>query len=121
MTQEQDEALARVILQQCTVPSLMTVGAHHFRPVEGGVKFLARIHAFDYRGERELRPRNMTVSILLNSSDYYDIRVTYKGSTGDSLVEILHWEERDLDFTQLHRILMALDYDGPEVLNPRYF
>lgn len=113
--------LAQVILEQCTVPCLMTVGAHEFTAVTSGVRFLTHIHAFGSKGEREMRPSIMQMEMILNSSDYDDIAVTYPHKQGGSIETATHWTFREEDMTQLHRIIFALDYEGETVLSPRYF
>lgn len=81
----------------------------------GGIEFDARILPFKVNGERGSRARVMRVKVLLNSSDLYDISVGYP--KGYEWVE--HFSREDVDVESINFLLLALDYDGDEVLNPR--
>lgn len=83
----------------------------------GGLVFDATILPFLKSGKRGSRGRKMHVSIKLNYADYYDIKVFYWQKY--DLVE--HFSIADIDCFQLNNLLLALDYDGETVLNPRYF
>lgn len=81
----------------------------------GGIEFDARILPFKVNGERGSRARVMRVSIVLNSSDLYDVSVGYP--KGYEWVE--HFSREDVGVESINFLLLALDYDGDEVLNPR--
>jgi|DEB19_MinimDraft_2_1074335.scaffolds.fasta_scaffold132927_1 hypothetical protein len=105
-------SIAQTIKNQCTVMGLATVGAHHFKNLERGLSFHARILPLTSEGRRGQYPMNMIVTITLNFEDLYDVRVEYDRT--------LHYSGCDFYFDQLPKLLLALDYDGPETLNPRY-
>jgi len=104
---------------------LMALGAHDLRLVSatenhlGGMTFKARILPFTKSGNRGSATRVMDVTITLNGMDYYDIRVTY-APVGHRFDRVEHANIKDVDVFALNHVLLALDYDGPQVLNPRY-
>lgn len=104
-------SVANTIKQQCTVMGLATVGAHNFKALQNGLSFSARLHPF-INGKRSHHPIIMTVTITITWQDLYDVRVEYD--------DTLHFSGCDYYFDQLPRLLLALDYDGEEVLNPAY-
>ena len=95
--------------------SLGATGLQYSARGRGGVEFDARILPFKVNGERGSRARVMRVKIVLNSSDYYDVSVGYP--KGYEWVE--HFSREDVDAFALNHLLLALDWDGDEVLNPR--
>lgn len=116
---------------QVSVGAFMSLGAHNFGAYYAaavgsdatGYSFYDPTMSFDARiirmaktGGRGEQVRNMRVDITLNALDYYDVLVTYPvgGKT------VVHYEGHDIDASSIGRILLALDYDGDEVLNPRY-
>ncbi|MGP5652603.1 hypothetical protein [Glutamicibacter arilaitensis] len=112
--------VAGTIRQQVEIGIFMSLGAHEFAALtsegrEIGLTFKARILPFTKAGKRSPRPRIMRVTVELNHLDYYDVRVLY-AARGQF---IAHYESSSIDAEQLSRILLALDYDGQEVLNTR--
>lgn len=89
-------------------------GSYLSRPT---LAFYALILPFLKSGERGSRPRKMLVTVTLNGNDYYDVKVVFDNGD-DGMKE--HFSMRDVDAYSLPRVLLALDYDGDEVLNPRY-
>jgi len=122
------DVVSREIYRQISACILMSLGAHQMgctgtRPggddtYAPGLTFLAKILAFRKDGTRGSSARLMRVTITLNSSDLYDIDVRYAARrtvVGDSI----HFQLTDVYASMLNKFLLALDYDGPEVLNPR--
>ena len=116
MISNYDHRIAQAICDQIPTMILATLGAHDLRVIEGGLAFMARILPFLKAGERGVRARTMKVEITLNALDYYDIAV-WVGGRGEPK---LHYHGTDIDCEQLPRILLALDYNGPTVLNAHY-
>lgn len=81
----------------------------------GGLEFDARILPFNKNGKRAAKPRVMHVKIVLNALDYYDVSVGFR--KGSEWVE--HFSRKDVDAFSLNRLLLALDWNGDEALNPR--
>jgi hypothetical protein len=106
--------------RQIGLSGLMTLGAKirgYRSNGAAGLVLTARILPFNANGERAARPRRMEVDIRLNGSDYWDVTVSYlKGRR-----EVTHWEGEDLGPEDLARLGLALDWDGPEPMNPRYW
>lgn len=122
------DAISREIYRQISARILMSLGAHQMgctgtRPGEPdhyapGLTFLAKILAFRKDGTRGSTARIMRITITLNSADLYDIDVRYaarRSVVGDSI----HFQRINVPVGVLNILLLALDYDGPEVLNPR--
>ena len=107
---------ATTILKQIPSAVKMSLGYHAPRTIPGGVSFAARILPFNKDGKRSDKPRNMVVDITLNGMDYYDIEVWYL----KSLNKVVHYEITNVTADQLGWILLALDYDGATILNPRF-
>ena len=95
--------------------SLGATGLQYSAKGLGGIEFDARILPFKVNGERGSRARVMRVKVLLNSSDYYDVSVGYP--KGYEWVE--HFSREDVGVESINFLLLALDWDGDEVLNPR--
>lgn len=57
--------------------------------------------------------RRMAVMVSLNANDLIDVRVVEIASGK------VHFQEDDLYIFMLERVLLALDWDGDEVANPR--
>lgn len=115
--------VSNVIRRQIGISSLMTLGAHDLRTIvendrEIGLQFTARILPFTRfgLGPRGERPRLMTVRISLNSLNFYELSVTY--SNRGSIYT--HYSANSIDAETLRSTLLALDFDGETVLNPRY-
>lgn len=125
------QEVAHTIRQQITPGVLMSLGAHEQQSgtvatVEGADPlpsyiFKARILPFNKNGERAEAPRAMTVIVSLNSSDLYDIYVAYnqRGDRFGLKPRVVHFEADDVDAESLANTMLALDYDGETVLNPR--
>lgn len=99
--------------------ALMSVGAHQVANVPGryqlgGLVFLARILPMTKTGRSE-QPSIMGVLVSLTPADEIDIEVI-RASNNQEHATIL-----SVYIDQLDRLILALDYDGPEVLNPRYW
>jgi len=115
--------LAATIKRQIGPGTLMSLGAHDFRaaaPVthteQGGLDFAVRVLPFRADGTRGTAPRIMRCRVTLTGADDYTIRVAYLGR---SRAIVTHYEGDLVYADQLPRLLLALDYDGPTVLNPR--
>lgn len=96
--------------------SLGATGLQYSAEGLGGIEFDARILPFKVNGERGSRARVMRVKVLLNGSDLYDVTVGYLNKRFDW---VEHAVVRDVYADNLHLVLLALDWDGPEALNPR--
>ncbi len=112
--------VADIMIHQIGNGALMSLGAHSFGSVlnDGeveGLTFKARILPFRKNGTRAAQPRIMRVIITHNALNYYDARVIY--AKGHEVVT--HYEMTDVDAERLPRIMLALDFDGAEPLNPR--
>ncbi len=59
----------------------------------------------------------MDVKIICTFSDTYTVTVTYKRA-GEI---ITHYAASNIYADQIGRVILALDYDGDEVTNPRYW
>ena len=117
-------AVGPTIYRQIERGVLMSLGAHNFRYGADDMVFDARILPFTKEGKRAGQPRIMAVQIKLNGLDYYDIAVKYyrtsRKSMGYGSADLVtHYEVTNVDVSILSRILLALDYDGDAVLNPR--
>ena len=109
---EESMEIASTIKRQIGVMNLMTLGASEFNAVDGGLRFKARILPFNSSGKRLRRPSVMYVEIVLNSLDYYDVRVVRMDG-------VEHYNGSNIDAFTIGNLMFALDYDGDEVLNPR--
>lgn len=107
--------IASTIKKQIGVNTLMALGSEEFIAIPGGLRFKARILPFTKIGIRSGSPSVMYVEVKLNGTDYYDVKVTrvvkYAAQT--------HFEQEDVDAASLSDVLYSLDYDGPEIRNPR--
>lgn len=113
---EQVQYVAGSIKQQWTVYGLMTLGAHNIKAFNegfGGLIFEANILPFDKNGVRGEKPQSMLVMTEYTPSDDYTIYViNNKGS--------VHFKKDNVYFPELQMLALALDYNGQEILNPRY-
>lgn len=99
--------------------TLWSVGAHDIANVPGahglgGLVFRARILPMTKTGRAE-QARIMGVLVSLTPADEIDVEVKHASD------QTAHAHLRGVYIDQLQRIILALDYDGPEVLNPRYW
>ena len=112
------------ILNQISMGTKMSIGYHSVGVIQAnenpgkndGVIFKTRILPFKKNGERAARPRIMWATIELNGLDLYDMEIYY--ISGGK--KITHYEATNIYADQLNRLLIALDYDGKETLNPRH-
>lgn len=86
-------------------------GAHQC----GSLMFTVRVLPVTKRGTRGTQPRKVAVMISLTAADEIDIeaREITRGT--------VHAKIEGIHIDQLSRAALAIDYDGPEVLNPRYW
>lgn len=122
---------ADIIRQQIETGVFMSLGARDLRhgniaatPESAALPsliFTATILPMTKDGSRGTAARSMTVTIGHNAADYYDVRVTYpqRGDRYGIKPPVVHFKADDVDAASLSRLLLALDYDGAEVLNPR--
>lgn len=115
--------IADTIRRQIGLANLMTLGAHNLRAgsdTAGNayLAFHALILPFTKSGKRGTRARRMLVTVTYTAADLYDVTVIWAPS--DLPVWNTHYTVDGLDAAQLRRVMLALDYDGPTVLNPRY-
>ena len=91
------------------------LGAQDFTTVRGnepGLEFTGRILPFDKEGKRLRKAEKMKIRIILTPLDEYNITVTR--ANGEEFLTL-----EGIYCFQLAKIMMALDYDGDQVLNPR--
>ncbi|AWY05757.1 hypothetical protein SEA_GRETCHEN_70 [Microbacterium phage Gretchen] len=124
--------IANIIRQQIGAGVFMSLGARNLRhgsiaalpdaEALPSLTFEATILPMTKSGQRASAARTMRVTVGLNASDYYDIAVTYpqRGDRYGLKDPVIHLSLQDVDCEQLARTLLALDYNGEEVLNPRY-
>lgn len=113
-------SLATAIRSTVETGVFMSLGARDFRVNSfDDLIFDATILPFNKSGERSERARTMTVSVSAGEVDDGTVHVLAiypERGTGRLLT---HYEgETTID--DLNRTLLALDYDGNDVLNPRY-
>lgn len=123
--------IAATIREQATFGSLSSLGARDFRhgniaSVKGAealpsLMFNATILPFTKNGKRAGAARNMHVVISLTPADDYNILVTYRprGDRYGFKPSVVHFEADTVYGEDLARFLLALDYDGDDILNPR--
>ena len=110
-------AVANAAKAQIGIPGLMVVGASDLAVIREdalGLTFRARIHPFTKTGKRAGQARVMRVSVVINGMDYWDVKV--QRSDGE-----MHFIAEDVAANELQRLMLALDYDGQEVVNPKYW
>lgn len=122
---ERAERVAEIaveIKRQIGPGSLMSLGAHDFRaagPVvsgeRGGLDFAVRVLPFRADGTRGTAPRIMRCRVTLTGADDYKVRVAYLNRHNI----VTHYEGDGFYADQLPALMLALDYNGPTVLNPR--
>lgn len=121
ITTTKDEAVetAQTIRSLIGAGPLMSLGAHGFgftAKERGGLIFSAIVLPFTLKGARGTGPRRMHVEIILTAKDTFDVRVSWLRKF--EIVE--HYRESDVYGDRLARLMLSLDYDGEDVLNPRY-
>lgn len=112
---EVSTAVALEILNQIPWGVKASLGYANPCAFVNGVLFEARILPFLSSGKRGSKPRVMRVMITHNAADYYDVKVTY---IAKQAVRV-HYAAQDIDASTLPNLLLALDYDGEQTLNPR--
>lgn len=98
--------------------ALWSVGAHAFATVPGihqlgALMFQARILPMTSEGRGETATI-MTVLVSLTAADVIDVEVRHDDGT-------VHARVAGIYIDQLAQLILALDYDGDEILNPRYW
>ena len=94
------------------VSGMATVpGAHRM----GGLLFIARVLPMTKTGDRAEGARLMFVLVSLTPADEIDIEVRHLSNGAK------HAEARGIYIDQVQAFALALDYNGREVLNPRYW
>lgn len=106
------QALGLGVLGSLGASDLTAVPGTHQR---GGLLFTARVLPMTKRGTRGTQPRKMGIMISLTPADEIEIeaREIARGTE--------HAKIEGIGIGQLQRAALAIDYDGPEVLNPRYW
>lgn len=79
--------------------------------------FIARILPFNKDGRRSSRPAKMAVHVALDGSDTYTV-IVQRLHQGE---RVEHARAEGIYFDQLNHVLLALDYDGEDAFNPRYW
>lgn len=106
------QALGIGVLGSLGASDLTTVpGAHQC----GGLMFTARVLPIAKSGARGTRPRKMAIMISLTAADEIDIEAREIARGAE------HVKIEGIYIDQLQRAALAIDYNGPEVLNPRYW
>ncbi|WP_190265264.1 MULTISPECIES: hypothetical protein [Glutamicibacter] len=98
----------------------MSLGASQLAAVpgrydRGGLLFTARILPFTRTGDRYAAARNMAVLVSTSPLDEIEIEVR------EYARGVQHAKIEGVYIDQLSRAVLALDYDGTEALNPRYW
>lgn len=119
-TREFYNQVAHQFRAAATVGGLMTLGARDLAVIpgryqRGGLLFTASILPFRKDGTRGTAPRNMAVMISTTPLDEIEIEVRQFAN------EKVHARLDGVYIDELRRALLALDYDGKAVLNPRYW
>lgn len=110
-------SIPQTVYAQINKHVLMSLGMSDLSYFSDGIKFDARILPMTQNG-RGTRARVMSVMVRLDASDTYTVQVSYfKGR----YIRVTHFEESGIYADQLNHLLLALDYDGREVANPRYW
>ena len=110
-------SVPQTVYAQINKHVLMSLGMSDLTYFSDGIKFNARILPMTQSG-RGARARVMSVMVRLDASDTYTVRVSYfKGR----YIQVTHFEESGIYADQLNHLLLALDHDGREVTNPRYW
>ncbi|MGP5342120.1 hypothetical protein ACTXML_16010 [Glutamicibacter arilaitensis] len=106
------QALGLGVLGSLGASDLTAVPGTHQR---GGLLLTARVLPMTKRGTRGTRPRKMGIMISLTPADEVEIeaREIARGTQ--------HAKIEGIGIEQLQRAALAIDYDGSEVLNPRYW
>lgn len=115
---------AETIRSQIQLGVFMSLGAtrplYEVHKGQPGLTFQACVLPFTETGDRSTDARTMRVHITLNPADTYDIEVLYTTTRNGETTTTEHHAATDVYVDQLNPHLLALDYDGDTVLNPRY-
>lgn len=109
--------VAQTFREAIGLGALMSLGASNAVAVPGanqlgGLLFTARILPMTKKGRGQVA-RRMAVMVSLSANDLIDVQVVEIASGK------VHFQEDDLYISMLERVLLALDWDGDEVANPR--
>lgn len=121
---EAQRDIATTITEQATTGALMTLGAYPLRPTNlyaddtrrGGAMWNVRIMPMKKNGDRSSTVRKMELTIELTYADTYTVTAKYY-NRGKA---VIHFQRDNVYWDQLEKLLVALDWDGDEILNPRY-
>lgn len=106
---------------------LASLGAHGFSATRHNgapaLMFLARILPFNADGSRSVQPREMFVTVSYEAApgdDLYTVEVQYtrRGDKFGTKGLLTHFSGTCFS-SDLPTVLLALDYDGSETVNPR--
>lgn len=114
------DVTAGAIFNQIEDGVKMSLGMHNpsvIHTPSPGLTFLVRILPFRKDGTRGLSARVMRVTITQNPSGWFDVLVSYQiRRAGDKI----HFKRTDVHPKDLNELMLALDYDGLTILNPRW-
>lgn len=94
---------------------LMSLGATKLRTGDQSLSFDATIAPLSANGVRAQNLRAMAVTVIEHGPDQFGIYVS-RQSRGTT---VTHYQSDHVPASMLNKVLLALDYDGPEALNPR--
>ena len=116
------QEVGNTIWKQIPVGVKMALGVHDVfftsKGEDHGIACQIKILPFLKSGKRGRSARNVRMDITLNGLDLYDISVGYFSK---NLQWTEHFSATNIDAESLPRLLLALDYDGETVTNPRYW
>lgn len=116
MNLSEPKTIAETIFAQINKGVLMSLGASSFGYSDKALTFAARVLPMTKAG-RGSRARVMTVRIELGPEDAYSVQVAYPKRGAREI----HFKQSGIYADQLNRVLLALDFDGERVTNPRYW
>lgn len=116
MNLSEPKTVAETILAQINKGVLMSLGASNLGYSAKALTFNARILPMTKAG-RGARARVMAVRVELGPDDTYSVQVAYPKRGAREV----HFKESGVYADQLNRVLLALDFDGEQVSNPRYW
>src|SRR5690625_2190318 len=110
-------SIPQTVYAQINKHIIMSLGMSDLSYFSAGTKFDARMLPMTQNAPGT-RARAMSVMVRLDASDTYTVQVSYfKGR----YIRVTHFEESGIYADQLNHLLLALDHDGREVTNPRYW
>lgn len=115
------QTVAQIITKQIGQGVLMSLGARNLRYSDDALIFDASILPITKTGKRGTTARTMRVVVSLNQMDTYDILVSYpqRGDRYGLKPAVIHYDGRNIYADQLASLMLALDYNGRDILNPR--